>query len=114
VKPDPDRGDHAVLTRTPIRAYFIKFGQAIESIPEKVIDEIKYLEESNLLNPGDQNHVFYEPGMEIRMTLNHIQVPAIIIRLINHAKVLVDTTFCRVTVPIGAIAMPEEKRPASG
>ncbi len=99
-RPNLSAGEHVILTRTPIRASFIRFGQEIEAIPDKVITELQRLESLHLLIPEQKPEPRYHHGQRVNVRLAMTNVPATIIRLIAETKALVETSLCRITVPI--------------
>lgn len=91
------------LIRTPIRAYFIRFGNMLSIVPECVIvrlrqDEAdgKLVEEKEVDNP-------YTPGRKIRVHLPIADIDAVIVHLVGTHRVLVDTVLGHATVRIHSV-----------
>jgi transcriptional antiterminator RfaH len=99
--PDPDSADLYYLTRTPIRAYFVRFGAQIESIPEAVITELKRLESLKQLIPEPKPA--WTPGQRVHISSPAMDIQAILVRLITSDKMLVDTPFCQMVVSTSTI-----------
>lgn len=100
-RPDLNNGDHLSLIHTPIKAYYIRFTKTIESIPDSVISEIKRLESLKLLTPETESG--WRPGQRVRVSTPTLEIRAIIVRLVAHDKMLVDTPFCQMVVPASAL-----------
>lgn len=88
------------LTSTPVRAYFIKFGGQISTIPDSVIKELMRLEgESQLVQEVTKLNP-YVPGARVTVHFPIYDIQGIIVHLVGQTRALVDTTLCRVTVPL--------------
>jgi transcription antitermination factor NusG len=100
-RPNLSTGEHIFLVRTPIRARYIRFGPNIELIPDNVILELMRLESLGQLVPDDTpQEPRYHHGQRVFVRLAMTNVPATIIRLIAETRALVETSLCRITVPI--------------
>jgi len=79
------------LISLPVRARFIKFGQEISKIPDRVIWDLQRLENLKVL--VREVHVNpFKPGRTVRIHLPIADISAIIIALTHGNRALVDTT----------------------
>ena len=100
-RPDTESGEHLALISLPIRAYFIRFGKVIESIPDRVILELKRLESLKQLEPTQEPG--WKQGQSVRVSTPTLEIRAIVVRLITQDKLLVDTPFCQMVVPLKSV-----------
>jgi transcription antitermination factor NusG len=102
-----DINGHGVrlLVSAPIRARYIRFGPAISTIPDRVIDELRRLEIRKLLVREIQRISPYAPGVKVRIHTPIASIEAIIIQLLNQSRAMVDTSLGRVTVPVSSLTI---------
>jgi len=101
VKLNIEGGMFRYLITTPIKAYYIKFGGNISTIPEKVIDKLRGLEARGLLVREIQRENPFKPGKMVRVHLPYADITAVIIRLLKRQNMaLIDTPIGRTTVHI--------------
>jgi transcription antitermination factor NusG len=85
------------LVSAPVKARFIKFGPDISRIPDRVIWELKHLENLKVL--VREVHVNpFKPGRKVRIHLPIADINAIIIQLAHGNRALVDTAVGRMNV----------------
>lgn len=102
-RPDFSIGEHNLLTRNvPARVFFVKFGPDIEFIPERVIIELKKLENEDLLRPKAERMRALAPGQRVLFRVETSDLIGIIHRIYQN-KVTIDTSHTRVTVPIDIV-----------
>ena len=101
-----DSDDHYRISHLPTRARFIRFGDTIPVIPESVITEVKRLERLNLLVQERKIENPYRRGRKVIVHIPIADIHGIIIRLIAHARVVVDTPIGLLSVPLPAITLP--------
>jgi hypothetical protein len=101
--PNLDSGEHYYLTHGPIRAYFVRFGAHIESIPSIIIERLKELESTHQLIPETPDP--YAPGNHVHVVTQTMDIRAIIVRLMTYDKILVDTPFCQIVVPLESVKL---------
>jgi transcription antitermination factor NusG len=94
--------DHTIhqLTSTPVRAYFVRFGGTIGMIPDRVIIELKKLESLNMLVRELPRRDPFAPGTRVVIHLPMSDIRGIVTMLLHANRAIVDTSLCKVTVPI--------------
>jgi len=85
------------LARGPVKARFIKFGEDISIIPDKVIIELRRLERLSMLMREVQINP-YTPGRKIRVHTPVADITGIILRLMNGNRVEIDSAIGKMTV----------------
>jgi hypothetical protein len=89
------------LTSTPVRAYFVRFGGKIGTVPDGVILELRRLESLNLLVHETPRPNPYSPGTKVLIHLPMSDIRGIIAMTLNQgSRAIVDTPLCRVLVPV--------------
>jgi transcription antitermination factor NusG len=84
----------------PVSARWVRFGGHVESIPDFVIQRLRYLESHNELVKEVKYVNPYYPGAKVRVVLPVADLAAVIVRLVGRDRAVVDTDLCRVTVPV--------------
>lgn len=95
---DIDSRDVHVLTSSPVRAYFIRFGGTISIVPDKVITEIRRLESLRELVKERAKMNPYHPGRMVVIHTPAADIQAIIVKLMGGNRAIVDTSLGRATV----------------
>jgi len=86
-----------MLISTPVRARYVKFGQNIPTIPDRVIWDLQRLEGLKVLVREVQVNPF-QPGRKVRIHTPVYDIQAMIISLLHGKRALVDTTLGRMSV----------------
>jgi transcription antitermination factor NusG len=99
VKVEEDTDLHGPVS-LPVRAAWVKFGGQVEVVPNRVIEELKRLagngelvREVKYINP-------YRAGVCVRVHLPVYDIAGIVIKMVRGNRVEVETSLCRVTVPM--------------
>src|SRR5262245_39485863 len=103
--PSPDPHDFYTLTHSPVRAWFVRFGSTIPTIPDSIIQELRRLESLNKLVIEERHQNPYHPGRKVTVHIPVADIQAVIIRLIAQTKVKVDTPLGVMTVPIHKVTL---------
>jgi hypothetical protein len=82
----------------PVMARWVRFGGHVESIPDFVIQKLRYLESHNELVKEVKYVNPYYPGARVRVHMPVCDLAAVIVKLVGRNRALVDTDLCRVTV----------------
>jgi hypothetical protein len=88
------------LTSVPVRAWFVRFGGGIGLVRKAVICELKHKEAENALMKEEMVESPYYPGRLVRVHLPVASIAAIIIRVTNRGRAIVDTTIGEYNVPL--------------
>jgi transcription antitermination factor NusG len=94
-----------LMISCPVRARFIKFGQGIETIPDRVITELRRLENLHMLVREVQRVSPYAPGVKVRIHTPVADIQAIVIALLHGKRVRVDSRLGTVTVPVHQVSL---------
>lgn len=95
--------DSYIITHSPIRARFVRFGHTIPSIKDSIIHEIRRLESLNQLVREIRVTNPYYRGRKVIVHIPVADIPAIILRIIAQTKVQLDTPLGTMIVPIHTI-----------
>lgn len=102
----PDSATHPrSLVSTHPRAYYVRFGPNIALVPNDIIDKLRIMESLNQLVTEKTAANPYKPGKRVIIHTPVADIQAIIVHLIGHNRVLVDTNFCQITVPLAKITV---------
>jgi hypothetical protein len=82
----------------PVSARWVRFGGVVETIPDSVIQTLRYLENHNELVREVKYVNPYYPGARVRVHMPVCDLAAVIVKLVGRNRALVDTQLCRVTV----------------
>lgn len=93
---------HALVS-CPVKARFIRFGGIIGKIPDMVIVELRKLELAKQLVREQFRVNPYTPGRQVRVHTPVADISAVIIRLVNQSKAIVDSPLGTITVGIHQI-----------
>jgi hypothetical protein len=102
---DPDTTPMSIITRSPTRAYYVRFNGTIAVVPDQVISKLQYLESQNLLMTEKIVQNPYKPGKKVIIHLPVADIQAIIVKMIGQYHLSVDTNFSRITVPIAKVTV---------
>jgi transcription antitermination factor NusG len=92
------------LTSTPVRAYFVRFGGKIGTVPDSVILELRRLESLNQLVQEEQRKDPYAPGTRVIIHLPMSDIRGII-QMTKGTRAIVETPLCKVIVPIHQVGL---------
>jgi hypothetical protein len=92
----------------PVAARWVRFGGRIEAIPNFVIQRLQKLELDNQLVREVKYVNPYTPGVRVRVHLPVYDVFGFIVKLVHGNRAVVDTTLCRVIVPIHTLQVVEK------
>jgi transcription antitermination factor NusG len=92
--------------RCPVRASFVRFGGEVGLVDSRVIEGLRRLEVSGGLVQVIKVENPYLPGRKVRVHTPVASISAIILQCTNHgARALVETSLCRITVPIHQVEL---------
>ena len=88
------------LTRLPVRAYWVKFGEDVEIVSQRVIDRLRDLEMAGRLVEEIIHVNPYRSGVRVRIHLPVGDILAVIVKLQGGTRALVDLPVGKCVVPI--------------
>jgi transcription antitermination factor NusG len=91
-----------MMTTLPVRARFIKLkgNGLISTIPDRVIHELRRLENLRLLVREIHHISPYQPGVKVRVCTPVADIQAIVIALLHGKRIKVDSTLGVMSVPM--------------
>jgi transcription antitermination factor NusG len=94
-----------LLTHAPTKAWFVRFGGLISVIPEGVITELRRLELAReLMREEVVSHPF-NPGRKVIVHFPTADIHAVVLRLLNESRVVVDSPLGNITVPVHKLSL---------
>ena len=107
------RGDYlSAIAGCPIRVWFVRLRYdpdedltGISLVPDRVIEKLKEDERMGKLVEERVVEDPYFPGRRVRIHTPMADIGAVIVRVANGNRVIVDTTLCRITVPIHQVEL---------
>jgi|SRR6516164_1322886 hypothetical protein len=98
-----DQGGVYGVTRLPVRAWWVKFGGIVETVPGSVITTIKRYEQDNQLVREEQYVNPYRSGTRVRVRVDVVDLVATVVRLVQGGRALVDLPVGNCVVPISRL-----------
>jgi hypothetical protein len=87
------------LVTLPVRAYWIRFGENIEIVPDIVIKRLRELELAGELVREVMHVEPYRVGVQVRVHLEVGDIRAVVVKRGPGDRVVVDSVWCRCVVP---------------
>jgi transcription antitermination factor NusG len=100
-----DGMDVRLMVSLPVRARFIKFGEGISTIPDRVIQELRRLESLHMLVREVQKVSPFVPGVKVRIHTPVADIQAIVIALLHGKRVKVDSLLGTMSVPVHQVSV---------
>jgi transcriptional antiterminator RfaH len=100
-----DGRDVRLMVSLPVRARFIKFGEGISTIPDRVIHELRRLESLRMLVREIQKVNPYAPGVKVRIHTPVADIQAIVIAILHGKRIKVDSPLGNVVVPLHQVSV---------
>jgi hypothetical protein len=91
------------LTRLPVRAWWVKFGGIVETVPGSVISTIRRYEQRNELVREEKHVNPYSPGVRVRVHMPVGDLFGVISRIYSVQCVQVSLPVGRAIVPVTAL-----------
>jgi hypothetical protein len=104
-RPDLVVGEHINLRRTPVRAWYVRFGRWIEVVPDRVIEELRdMIGRGELEGYGEMLEDRVREGQPVVVNVNAVMIRGIVLKLLGGGgRAEVDAGFCRVIVPVESL-----------
>ena len=94
-----------LMMSMPVRARFIRFGPGISMIPDRVIHELRRLENLHMLVREVHRVSPYTPGVKIRVCTPVADISAVVIALLHGKRLRVDSQLGTMNVPIHQVTL---------